>query len=70
MLIDDGLASRANRRNMMNKGVQYVGIGVCPHPMYGFVCVVLYAKHIEDYNALLVQDPVAQILAQKELADY
>lgn len=46
MLIDDGLQSRANRRNMLNKGLGYMGIGICPHPLFRYVCVILYAKHV------------------------
>ena len=49
-MIDDGLGSRATRKNMMNKGLKQLGIGVCPHPMFGFVCVILYTKVIEDYS--------------------
>ena len=61
-MIDDGLGSRATRKNMMNKGLRQLGIGICPHPLFGFVCVLIYAKIIEDYQEALVNDPVAQIL--------
>ena len=49
-MIDDGISSRATRRNMMNKGLKHMGIGVCPHPLYGYVCVILYAKIVQDYQ--------------------
>ena len=62
MLIDDGLPSRATRRNMLNKGLKQFGIGICPHPLYGYVCVILYTKFIEDYQDILSQNQVAQIL--------
>lgn len=62
MLVDDGLGSRANRRNMTNKGLRHLGIGICPHPLYGYVCVIMYAKIVEDYSQVLMNDHVAQIL--------
>lgn len=62
MMIDDGLSSRATRKNMMNKSLKHMGIGVCPHPLYGYVCVILYAKAIEDYHEALEFDQVAQTL--------
>ena len=43
LLIDDGVASRGHRRNILNPESRYAGAGCAPHTEYRIVCVIDYA---------------------------
>src|SRR5512133_3450120 len=43
LLIDDGVASRGHRRNLLNPGLHQAGAGAAPHRDYRIVMVIDYA---------------------------
>ncbi|MFO8183100.1 MAG: CAP domain-containing protein, partial [Candidatus Aegiribacteria sp.] len=49
LLIDDGVADRGHRINLLNPDFRYVGIAIEEHPEYGYVCVIDFAA---DYDPI------------------
>ncbi|NTV01984.1 MAG: CAP domain-containing protein [Chlorobiaceae bacterium] len=43
LLIDDGVASRGHRKNLLNGSFRTVGVDVGPHRVYGDMCVMDFA---------------------------
>lgn len=43
LLIDDGVADRGHRRNLLNRSFTQVGIACAPHRVYGRMCVMNFA---------------------------
>jgi uncharacterized protein YkwD len=48
LLIDDGIASRGHRKNILSPDTRFVGTAVRYHKEYGFNCVQDFADSIED----------------------
>jgi uncharacterized protein YkwD len=48
LLIDDGVASRGHRKNILNADFTQTGIGFDAHPKYGAMCVIDYAYGFKD----------------------
>lgn len=49
LLIDDGVADRGHRANLLNPDFRYAGIAMEEHPEYGYVCVIDFAA---DYDSV------------------
>jgi uncharacterized protein YkwD len=43
LLVDDGLASRGHRRNLLDRAFELIGVSVGPHPVYRHMCVMDFA---------------------------
>lgn len=43
LLIDDGVASRGHRKNLLGPTFNFIGVAVGPHPIYRKVCVIDFA---------------------------
>jgi uncharacterized protein YkwD len=43
LLIDDGVSSRGHRDNPLDPDYAFIGIGVGPHPVYEYMCVMDFA---------------------------
>ncbi|MDR2374874.1 MAG: CAP domain-containing protein [Treponema sp.] len=43
LLIDDGMSSRTQRANIMNRNFSQVGVSFGSHPQYKSVCVIMFA---------------------------
>ncbi|WGK69756.1 CAP domain-containing protein [Candidatus Haliotispira prima] len=43
LMIDDGVASRGHRVNILNKDFRIVGVAIDRHPQYGHSCTITYA---------------------------
>lgn len=41
MLIDDGISSRGDRKNLLRSDIKTVGIATGPHKVFGTVCVIV-----------------------------
>lgn len=54
LLIDDGVADRGHRINLLNPDFRYVGVAIEEHPEYGYVCVIDFAA---DYDPIDGQYP-------------
>ncbi|MDR1047588.1 MAG: hypothetical protein LBL64_07420 [Treponema sp.] len=48
LLIDDGVPSRGHRQNIMKRDYNQTGTATGPHPQYGSLCVINYAR---DYKS-------------------
>jgi uncharacterized protein YkwD len=48
LLIDDGVPSRGHRRNIMEGDYNQAGTSTGPHPQYGSMCVINYARDYES----------------------
>jgi uncharacterized protein YkwD len=48
LLIDDGVPSRGHRQNIMKRDYNQTGTATGPHPQYGSMCVINYAR---DYKS-------------------
>jgi uncharacterized protein YkwD len=42
-LVDDGVASRGHRKNLLDPNFEAVGVAVGPHPVYRAMCVIDFA---------------------------
>jgi len=47
LYIDDGVASRGHRTNMLNPKLKMTGMHACPHKSYGGMIVAVYAGGME-----------------------
>ncbi len=48
LLIDEGIADRGHRRNILDPTLAFVGVAVRPHQsVYRFICVLDFARRIE-----------------------
>jgi uncharacterized protein YkwD len=47
LIVDDGVADRSHRQNILNKAFRLVGVAVGPHPQWGSVCVIDFAQSFE-----------------------
>ena len=43
LLMDDGVASRGHRKNLLDPTFNFIGVAVGPHPIYGRMCVLDFA---------------------------
>lgn len=48
LLVDDGVAGRGHRRNILNPGSRFMGVGCARHTEYRVVCVIDYAARYRD----------------------
>ena len=48
LLIDDGVASRGHRKNIMDKNSRYIGVATGPHATYRYMCVQDFAVEYTD----------------------
>lgn len=48
LFVDDGVANRGHRVNLMEPRYQVVGVGCAPHRDYGTVCVMGFAEGFEE----------------------
>lgn len=48
MLVDDGLATRKRRRNLLDPSYHHIGIGVAPHSIYGYITVIILAEMVTE----------------------
>jgi uncharacterized protein YkwD len=48
LLIDDGVPSRGHRQNIMKRDYNQTGTATGPHPQYGSMCVINYARDYES----------------------
>lgn len=74
LIIDDGVSSRANRKNLYSSSFNEVGIAVGTHKDYGFCCVVDYhgdgkkeEKQMEKYHIAKSEWPLNAINLQTHL---
>jgi uncharacterized protein YkwD len=44
LIVDDGVASRGHRHNILNPNFRQVGIAIGPHRQYGTMCVIDFAS--------------------------
>ena len=51
LLVDDGLQSRGNRKNLLGDSYKHIGIAAGPHKEYGRVVVITYAAQIVSFEA-------------------
>jgi uncharacterized protein YkwD len=59
LLIDDGVAGRGHRRNILNPESRYGGAGCAPHTRYRLVCVIDYAGEFVESNRGAAAAPAA-----------
>ena len=48
LLIDEGVASRGHRRNILDPKLRYAGVGIRPHRRFGTVCVQDFAAAVRE----------------------
>lgn len=48
LLEDDGVSSRGHRKNILNPGFAYIGVGFGPHEKYGYMCVQDFTGWYKD----------------------
>lgn len=46
LLIDDGVASRGQRKNIVSGDFKYIGAALGPHPTYRHCCVVNFSSEV------------------------
>mmetsp|Transcript_78170 Transcript_78170/g.137986 ORF Transcript_78170/g.137986 Transcript_78170/m.137986 type:complete len:657 (-) Transcript_78170:97-2067(-) len=47
-LVDDGLRSRQHRKNILDRNMTYVGVGLATHKALGTVCVINFSHDWQD----------------------
>jgi len=52
LLIDDGVASRRHRRNLLNDTFKFVGVAVEQHRVYNYMCVIDFAGAYNEASGL------------------
>jgi uncharacterized protein YkwD len=52
LLIDDGVPSRGHRQNIMKRDYTQTGTATGPHPQYGSMCVINYARDYESEGSV------------------
>lgn len=50
LLVDDGVADRVHRNNILNPSHLLVGVGCCEHTEMDSVCVIVFGEHIVEVN--------------------
>ena len=50
LYIDDGVASRGHRKNILKPEFKLTGMAVCPHTVYGHQIVINYAGSFTPNN--------------------
>jgi uncharacterized protein YkwD len=53
-LVDDGIAGRAHRKNLLDASYRFVGVSCGPHTDYDGICVLDFARQYSDRVALTV----------------
>jgi uncharacterized protein YkwD len=48
LLVDDGVADRGHRRNILDPNVHVAGVACGPHPRYRTMCVIVHAGVFEE----------------------
>lgn len=48
LFVDDGIASRGHRKNLLSPRYHVVGVGCAPHKAYGTICVLDFAEGYEE----------------------
>ncbi|MCI0512443.1 tetratricopeptide repeat protein [candidate division KSB1 bacterium] len=48
LIIDDGVASRGHRKNLLNASYRFVGVACGAHARYGYMCVQDFSVEYED----------------------
>lgn len=48
MLVDDGLATRRRRHNLLDPDFRFIGVGVAPHSVYGYITVIILAQEVVE----------------------
>jgi uncharacterized protein YkwD len=46
LLIDDGVASRGQRKNIVSGDFKYIGAALGPHPVYRHCCVANFSSEV------------------------
>lgn len=66
LLVDDGLATRSRRRNLLDPEFTTVGIGVAPHKVHGHVTVIILAEKVSlGTDDVVVPVPRAEALLSR-----
>jgi hypothetical protein len=56
LLIDDGVATRGHRKNILHPDYHYVGAALGPHPNYHYCCVMDFTTKVVAYDQILKKD--------------
>ena len=60
MIIDDGVASRIHRQNILEPNYNAMGIACDIHRVFGNLCAIAYAENYQDSLPLLVREGVLE----------
>ena len=74
MIIDDGVQTRANRKNVYSSSFSDCGIAIGPHKDYGFCCIIDFhgdgkkeQKQMEKYHLPKSEWPLDAVNLQSHL---
>lgn len=67
LLIDDGVATRGHRKNILHPDYRYVGAALGPHPIYHFCCVMDFTTKVVGYDQILKKDLTKSLKTMDDL---
>lgn len=68
MLVDDGLATRKRRRNLLDPDYNFIGVGVAPHSQFGYITVMILAHEVLEGADLANHKAISNMAVAPHLA--